>query len=220
MESLVPHAANASPVNTGRVAALRPRCRASLVRRVFTKMRRAKRPACRACPESTRTSETAAPASCAPPTTLLRTPQVTNAGYVRPGDPLSKEVSSAARAARARFLSLLPIPICLPASHARLDLSHKLETSSAHNAPRDCTRPGQVRQHATRAERAGGAHPLALASSRRARTAALVVTLLQRARLIRAPATLVLPASRTMSLVRTVATYAQIAHMDDHHCLV
>ena len=188
---------------------------AKRARKDFTKMRRAKRPVCRACPESTRTSETAAPASCAPPTTLLRTPQVTNAGYARPGDPPSKEVSSAARAVRARFLSPLPIPICLPAADARLGPSHKLETISAHNAPRGCTRPAQVKQHATRAERAGGAHPLALASSRRALTAALVVTLLQRARLIRAPAMPVLLASRATSLGQSAVIHAQIVHVEN-----
>ena len=183
-------------------------------------MRRAKRPACRACPESTRTSETAAPAGSARPTTLLRTPPVTNVGFARPGDPPSKEASSAARAARARFLSPLPIPIRLPAAHARLGPSHKLETISAHSVLRGCSRRDQVKHHATRAERAGGAHPLALASPRRARTAALVVTLLQKAHLIRAPVMPALQASRTMSLVQTAAMYAQIAHMEDHRCLV
>ena len=193
---------------------------AKRARKDFTKTQRARRPACRACPASTRTSETAAPAGSARPTTLLRTPPVTNVGFARPGDPPSKEASSAARAARARFLSPLPIPICLPAPHARLGPSHKLETISAHNAPRGCSRRGQVKHHATRAERAGGAHPLALASPRRARTAALVVTLLQKAHLIRTPVMPVLPASRTMSLVQTAATYAQIAHMVDHRRLV
>ena len=219
MASPVRSAPSAVRAASARAMRRRPFC-ASRARKDFTKMRRARRPACRACPESTRTSETAAPASCARPTTLLRTPPVTNVGFARPGDPPSKEASSAARAARARFLSPLPIPICLPAPHARLGPSHKLETISAHNAPRDCTRPVQVRQHATRAVWAGGAHPLALASPRRAQTAVLVVTLLQKARQIRAPAMPVLQASRTMSLVQTAAMHAQIAHMEDHHCLV
>ena len=191
-----------------RAARLR-RFLASRARKVSTKTLWAKRPACRACPESTRTSGTAARASFARLTTLWKTPLAANAGHARQDDsPSSKEVSRVARVVRARFLLLLTIPIFSLVRLACLDSSPKQETRYVLSAPGDYTRPSLAKRHAMLAKRVGGAHPLAQASARPARDAAPDATLLQKVRLIRARAMIVLRASRTISLVQTVAFFA------------
>lgn len=199
-----------------RAARLR-RFRASRARKVSTKTLWAKRPACRACPESTRTRQTAARASCARMTTLQKTRQAASAGRVPQDGPLSsKGASRVARVVRAQFLSPLPLPTISPAPLAILGSSRKPETYCVRSAPLDYTRPSLVMQPATLALRVGGAQASAPTISRRARTAAKVVTLLLRVRLIRAPAMPALPASRATALVQTAALCARIVHEVDH----